>query len=79
VIREMDYRVLSLTGDLDLDIMNLSLPQEEETAVPWSGPGGEQVQYGGIYYPPMPAQTMHYPIGNPVSISWFAIQFGRKT
>lgn len=42
--------------------------QEEETAVAWSGDGGEQVQYGGMYYPSMPAAAVHYPMGTPVSM-----------
>ena len=64
MIYELDDEPLFFTGDLSLNL-NLSLFQEEETAVPWSGAGGEQVQYGGMYYPP---QAMHYPMGNPVSM-----------
>ncbi|KAG0566613.1 hypothetical protein KC19_7G077600 [Ceratodon purpureus] len=51
--------------DFLVDIVPRDELKEEETAVPWTGAGGEQVQYGGMYYPPMPAQTMHYPMGNP--------------
>lgn len=41
--------------------------QEEDLGVPWSGVPGEPVQYGGMYYPPMPGQQMHHPMGAPVS------------
>lgn len=34
--------------------------------VPWTGVAGDPVQYGGMYYPPMPGQQMHHPMGPPV-------------
>jgi histone H3/H4 len=49
--------------DFLVDIVPRDELKEEETAVPWSGGGGEQVQYGGMFYPSMPPQSVHYPMG----------------
>lgn len=35
--------------------------------VPWTGVAGDPVQYGGMYYPPIPGQQMHHPMGPPVN------------
>nr|XP_024384329.1 nuclear transcription factor Y subunit C-2-like [Physcomitrium patens] len=51
--------------DFLVDIVPRDELKEEETAVPWSGGGGEQVQYGGMFYPSMPPQSVHYPMGAP--------------
>ena len=40
--------------------------QEEDLGVPWSGVTGDPVQYGGMYYPQIPGQQMHHPMGTPV-------------
>jgi hypothetical protein len=43
--------------------------QEEDLGVPWSGVAGDPgVQYGGMFYPGMPGQQMHHPMGAPVIV-----------
>lgn len=43
--------------------------QEEDLGVPWSGVAGDPgVQYGGMFYPSMPGQQMHHPMGAPVIV-----------
>lgn len=54
--------------DFLVDIVPRDELKEEDLGVPWSGVPGipaEGVQYGGMYYPPMPGQPMHHPMGAP--------------
>ncbi|KAG0590973.1 hypothetical protein M758_1G134700 [Ceratodon purpureus] len=52
--------------DFLVDIVPRDELKEEDLGVPWSGvAGGDPVQYGGMFYPTMPGQQMHHPMGAP--------------
>jgi len=51
--------------DFLVDIVPRDELKEEDLGVPWSGVTGDPVQYGGMYYPAMPGQQMHHPMGAP--------------
>lgn len=51
--------------DFLVDIVPRDELKEEDLGVPWTGVPGEPVQYGGMYYPAMPGQPMHHPMGAP--------------
>jgi len=51
--------------DFLVDIVPRDELKEEDLGVPWTGVAGDPVQYGGMYYPPMPGQQMHHPMGPP--------------
>jgi len=49
--------------DFLVDIVPRDELKEEDLGVPWSGVAGDPVQYGGMYYPPLPGQQMHHSLG----------------